>query len=113
MPCALTSTLMSTAGIPVCCRRLAGARGFSNDKSLMYWALIMSWCWAWPGSAPLVDGAAGPLPVVSDAIGSSAAVRAAAVAGGPASMDRGGGAIAVEPLGSGDHDGGAGCPQPN
>src|ERR1700731_2136498 len=66
--CALTSTLMSTEGCVVCWIRLCGARGFSNDKSLMYWALTISCC------AP--SGNAGgmspwPLPLASSAITAS------------------------------------------
>src|ERR1700722_1085883 len=35
---------MSTVGAVACCVRLCGARGFSNDRSLMYWALTINRC---------------------------------------------------------------------
>src|SRR5215469_6775798 len=52
---------MSTAGAACCCCRLCGARGFSNDKSLMYWALTTRRCAL---SAPGRGGTCWPLLVV-------------------------------------------------
>src|SRR6266446_4284564 len=61
---ALTSTLMSTEGCAVCWIRLCGARGFSNDRSLMYWALKIS-C---RGSGEGGGGLFWPFPFASSAM---------------------------------------------
>src|ERR1700731_3058637 len=66
--CALTSTLMSTEGCVVCWIRLCGARGFSNDKSLMYWALTIS---SFAPSGNPGGMSPWPLPLASSAITAS------------------------------------------
>src|SRR5580693_6541016 len=59
---------MSTEGCVVCCIRLCGARGFSNDKSLMYCALTISCC----GPSGIAGGMSlWPLPLASSAITAS------------------------------------------